>query len=256
MLVVDIGGGTMHVVLVRLSRGAPWAGRPRCWPSRPAGRGQRGRRLGAGRSASDMGYTLDERADDEHATVAPADAGRGLPGEGGGLLRDDRRAAPAAAGPARPLRGPGRDRVTFSRDRLKEVLETNGFFRGPGGAWIAVLERAGEGRPGRRRPAGGRLHPAARRLRRWSSASSGGGYAPGSPSKRWPTGRPASPPTAWAPRFHRPRLRLRHPRPQTGQPRHTVIAPRARASPRRPTSGSARWCPPARSASRSPSSSS
>jgi molecular chaperone DnaK (HSP70) len=138
LLVVDIGGGTMHVVLVRLTpRGAA------------GGQGEvlakQGSRLGGNavdgwvlaELLRDMGRPLDgDEDEDEDALLwrrlMLAEACRVKEAvffqESAEFL-----VAPAGAlvsgGSQRALRMPGADRVVLSRERLREVLTANGFFK-------------------------------------------------------------------------------------------------------------------------------
>ena len=143
LLVVDIGGGTMHVVLVRLSPRGAMGGQATVLAKqvRPfGGNAVDGWVLGA--ACQEMGYTLDERADDEATRFwrrqMLAEACRVKEA----VFFDDDAELLLRPGPGRAL-GSDSDRVTFSRDRLKEVLETNGFFRGLEDCLEAVLESGG-----------------------------------------------------------------------------------------------------------------
>ena len=92
VLVVDIGGGTMHVVLVRMSPGGAMAGQAEVL-------GKQVRPLGGNTVdgwvlmdfCEQLGVPLMRRRLGRHAILATAHAGRGVPRQGGGLLRRARR---------------------------------------------------------------------------------------------------------------------------------------------------------------------
>ena len=261
VLVVDIGGGTMHVVLVALSPRGAMGGEARVLA-------KQGRPLGG--NAVD-GWVLEEAC--RQAGYPPLDA------EGDENARFWRRLMLAEAcrvkeavhfdetavfrvtppGFGRSATGahPGSSLSTFSRAQLGELLETNGFFRGLDACLAAMFE------DGRARVedvddvllvGGSTLLPGVfarleqrferRRMRAWQPfeavAYGGACFAAD---------------RIGDPRLHRPRLRLRHPRRADGRgAAHGHRAERHALSRPRPTSGSGSSCRPAPSASRSRSS--
>jgi molecular chaperone DnaK (HSP70) len=143
LLVVDIGGGTMHVVLVRLSPRGAMGGQATVLAKqvRPfGGNAVDGWVLGA--ACQELGHVLDERADDEATRFwrrqMLAEACRVKES----VFFDEDAELLLRPGPGRGL-GSDTDRVHFTRDRLKEVLELNGFFRGLEDCLDAVLESGG-----------------------------------------------------------------------------------------------------------------
>ncbi len=264
VLVVDIGGGTMHVALVRARRRAARsaARRARCSPSR-AGRsaatpstagsssascrrmGLRARRAGRrGEMRLWRRLMLAEACRVKEALFFERDGG--VPAHAAG--RSARRVERGTRG-ARPRSSPA---TTSCR-----CCATNGFYAALDGVHRRASSRTARAAPlaeARRRraawSAARRSCPASSRSSR--SASAAIASAPGSRSRRSPTAAPCFAADRVAPaRLHRPRLRLRHARPEDRTSRATRWSCRAaRASRRRPTSGSGSSCPPARSASR------
>ena len=205
VLVVDIGGGTMHVVLVRLSPRGALAGEARVLAK------QGGRSAAtpstAGCSRRSAGWPATRRSTRTATSrrrfwrrLMLAEACRVKEAvffEETAVFRDHAARASASAGAsqapslpdlhARAARGAARERTAST---------TASRPRSPPSSSDGKAARRGRGR---RRAAGRRLDAAARRLRRCSrGASSGAGCAPGSRSRRWPTAPPASPPTASA----------------------------------------------------------
>jgi len=137
LLVVDIGGGTMHVVLVRLTpRGAA------------GGQGEvlakQGSRLGGtavdgwvlAELLRDMGQPLDDDEDEDAVLwrrLMLAEACRVKEAvffeESAEFLVAPAGALGSTAGSRRWPRTPGADRVVLTRERLREVLTANGFFK-------------------------------------------------------------------------------------------------------------------------------
>lgn len=146
VLVVDIGGGTMHVVLVRLTTRGALGGEATVLA-------KRGRPLGGNAVdgwvledlCREMGYPLGESRDDEQARLwrrlMLAEACRVKEAvffdESATFLLTP--PGLAAVGDSQP---PGSGFVTLTRARLVQLLEENGFYRGLANALDEVLEQA------------------------------------------------------------------------------------------------------------------
>jgi molecular chaperone DnaK (HSP70) len=146
VLVVDIGGGTMHVVLVRLTTRGAMGGEGMVLA-------KRGRPLGGNAVdgwvlqdlCKEMGYPLSEAETDEGRRLwrrlMLAEACRVKEAvffdeSATFLLTPPGLCAPAGSHP------PGSGFVTLSRARLVELLDENGFFRGLLNSLEEVLEQA------------------------------------------------------------------------------------------------------------------
>ena len=134
VLVVDIGGGTMHTEVVRLTPRGAEGGHAQVL-------GKRGRPLGGSAVdswvlcdvSSRMGYPFDEWADDDDTRfwrrLMLAEACRVKEEV---FFKDDATfllAPPGSMGPG-SARNPGASLVTLTRARLVEILEQQGFYRG------------------------------------------------------------------------------------------------------------------------------
>jgi hypothetical protein len=166
VLVADVGGGTMHLALVRLAPQGVVSGQATVLAKqgRPVG-GQCRRRLGAARSLRSDGLRPHGGRRRGHPHLAAADARRSLPGEGGRVLRG---------------RGgvPDEPRERDLRGALAAGQPNRGAPPGPspqdpavGRPWI------GRGRP--RRPPGARGEPGGRRPQRAGDLDPGAGAAVG-----------------------------------------------------------------------------
>jgi hypothetical protein len=146
VMVVDIGGGTMHVVLVRLSPRGAMGGQATVLA-------KRGRPLGGNAVdgfvledlCKQMGYPLAETADDEQnrlwRRLMLAEACRVKEA----VFFDESATfllTPPGMASGRDSRPPGSGFVTLSRDRLVQVLEESGFYRGLVNSIEEVLEHA------------------------------------------------------------------------------------------------------------------
>jgi molecular chaperone DnaK len=146
VLVVDVGGGTMHVVLVRLSPQGAVSGQATVLA-------KRGRPLGGNAVdgwvlqdlCAQMGQDLADGRDDEIARLwrrlMLAEACRVKEAvffaEEAAFLLDP--SGPSSRAPS--PRGSGV--VTLTRGRLREILEENGFYRSLEASLAEVLEQAG-----------------------------------------------------------------------------------------------------------------
>ncbi|HEX6737190.1 MAG TPA: Hsp70 family protein, partial [Vicinamibacteria bacterium] len=141
-LVVDIGGGTLHVVLVRLSPRGAMGGEATVLAKqvRPFG-GNAVDGWVLAEACQELGCPLDESSDDEAARFwrrqMLAEACRAKEA----VFFDQETELLVRPGPGSPL-VTGSDRVRFTRQRLLGVLESNGFFRGLEDCVSAVLESA------------------------------------------------------------------------------------------------------------------
>jgi molecular chaperone DnaK (HSP70) len=146
VLVVDIGGGTMHAVLVRLSPRGAIGGQATVLA-------KRGRALGGNAVdgfvltdlCAQMGYPLGATADDEQTRLwrrlMLAEACRVKEG----VFFDESATfllTPPGMAASAESRPPGSGFVTLTRNRLVEVLEENGFYRGLVNSIEEVLEQA------------------------------------------------------------------------------------------------------------------
>lgn len=144
-LVVEIGGGTMHVVLVRLSPKGTLGGQATVLA-------KRGREMGGnavdgwvlGDLCREMGHPLEEAPDDEALRLwrrlMLAEACRVKEAV---FFDESAEFLFAPPGSARAARGrPGSGFFTFTRARLAQVLEANGFLRGLTASIDEVLEQA------------------------------------------------------------------------------------------------------------------
>jgi molecular chaperone DnaK (HSP70) len=147
VLVVDIGGGTMHVVLVRLASREAMGGEAVVLA-------KRGRLMGGNAVdgwvlqdlSRQMGYPLEETDDDE-----PTRLWRRLMLAEACRVKEQVFFTPSAAfllippGLAAPgtREPPGSTFVTLTRERLSQILEESGFYRGLGNAIDEVTEQAG-----------------------------------------------------------------------------------------------------------------
>jgi molecular chaperone DnaK len=132
-LVVDIGGGTMHVVLVRLSPHGAMAGEAQVLAkqARPlGGHAVDGWLLGS--VCEEMAYPLLDSADDEDSRfwrrLMLAEACRVKEA----VFFDDTavfRVTPPGLLDLRDRRRPGSGVVSMTRDRLTRILEAHGFYR-------------------------------------------------------------------------------------------------------------------------------
>jgi molecular chaperone DnaK (HSP70) len=144
VLVVDIGGGTMHTEVVRLTPRGAEGGHAQVLA-------KRGRPLGGNAVdgwvlsdvAARMGYPVDEWADDEETRfwrrLMLAEACRVKEEV---FFKDAATfllAPPGAMGPG-SLRDPGASLVTLTRARLVEILEEQGFYRGIDGCFDEMFE--------------------------------------------------------------------------------------------------------------------
>ncbi len=140
VLVVDVGGGTMHVVLVRLPPAQALAGKATVLA-------KRGRQMGG--NAVDgwvleevcrrLGHDLGRDSDDEMTRLwrrlMLAEACRVKEAV---FFGDDE---PFLVDPPGPLRAPS-DPVRLSRARLRQILDENGFYRALTSSIDDVLEQA------------------------------------------------------------------------------------------------------------------
>jgi molecular chaperone DnaK (HSP70) len=150
VVVVDIGGGTMHVALLRLDPAGAAGGRAHVLAKqvRPAGgNAVDGWVLEA--ACEEMGARLEPGDGDETARfwrrLMLAEACRVKEAVHFGGEASFRLVPPGVT----RLGGagvPGSLRVTFTRDRLREVLQANGFYRALEECLARVLE-GGDGRP-------------------------------------------------------------------------------------------------------------
>jgi molecular chaperone DnaK (HSP70) len=144
-LVVDIGGGTMHVVLVRLSPKGTLGGQATVLA-------KRGREMGGnavdgwvlGDLCREMGHPLEEAPDDEALRLwrrlMLAEACRVKEAV---FFDESAEFLFTPPGSARAARGrPGSGFFPFTRARLAQVLEANGFLRGLTASIDEVLEQA------------------------------------------------------------------------------------------------------------------
>ena len=145
VLVVDIGGGTMHVVLVRLSPRGALLGEANVLA-------KRGRPLGGnavdGWVLADLCHQMDDElpeGDDEQTRLwrrlMLAEACRVKEA----VFFDDSATfllTPPGLLALERSRSPGSGFVTLTRARLSEILEENGFFRGLAASLEEVLEQA------------------------------------------------------------------------------------------------------------------
>jgi molecular chaperone DnaK (HSP70) len=142
LLVVDIGGGTMHVVLVRLSPRGALGGQATVLAKqvRPfGGNAVDGWVLTA--ACQELGYDLDEQADDEATRFWRRQMLAESCRVKEAVFFDEDAELLLRPGPGRGV-GSDSDRVHFTRDRLQGILEENGFFRGLEDCLNAVLESA------------------------------------------------------------------------------------------------------------------
>jgi molecular chaperone DnaK (HSP70) len=149
VLVVDIGGGTMHVVLVRISaeRAAGGEARVLAKQSRPLG-GQAVDGWVLEDACRQAGLPpLDDDGDEQSRfwrRVMLAEACRVKE-----ALHFAEEAVFRVLPPGAPQRsatsGPGSSLVSLTRARLVELLEANGFYRGLEGSLAAVLDGASQG---------------------------------------------------------------------------------------------------------------
>jgi len=150
VLVVDIGGGTMHVVLVRLSAQGALRGQATVLA-------KRGRELGGNAVdgfvlaalCRELGQPLEEDTDDEASRLW-----RRL------MLAEACRVKEAVffdqgaeflftpPGASRAARGPGAGYLPFTRTRLAAILDESGFLRALGSSLDEVLEQARVGADG------------------------------------------------------------------------------------------------------------
>ena len=144
VLVVDIGGGTMHVVLVRLSPRGAIGGMARVLAkqSRPLG-GHAVDGWVLEEACRQAGYPPPDAAGEESARfwrrLMLAEACRVKEA----VHFDETavfRVLPPGFTRRGPERGPGSSLVTLTRDRLLELLEENGFFRGLDASLAAIFE--------------------------------------------------------------------------------------------------------------------
>ena len=149
VLVVDIGGGTMHVVLVRLTPQGALGGEARVLAkqSRPLG-GQAVDGWVLEDACSQAGLPpLDDEGDEQARfwrRLMLAEACRVKEA----VHFDETavfRVTPPGAAPRAAGRRPGSSLVTLTRARLAELLEANGFYRGLEACLAAILDDAGRG---------------------------------------------------------------------------------------------------------------
>ncbi len=143
VLVVDIGGGTMHVVLVRMSAHGALSGQATVLA-------KRGRELGGNAVdgwvladlCREMGNPLEETADDEGTRLwrrlMLAEACRVKEAV---FFDESAEFLFTPAGASRAARGPGTGYVAFTRARLSQILDTSGFLRGLAVSLDDVLEQ-------------------------------------------------------------------------------------------------------------------
>jgi molecular chaperone DnaK (HSP70) len=142
VLVVDIGGGTMHVVLVRLSPHGALGGQATVLAKqvRPFG-GNAVDGWVLADACRELGCPLDELSDDEATRFwrrqMLAEACRAKEA----VFFDEETELMVRPGPGWAV-GAASDRVHFTKQRLLAVLESSGFFRGLEDCLDAVLESA------------------------------------------------------------------------------------------------------------------
>jgi len=142
LVVVDIGGGTMHVVLVRLSPHGALGGQATVLAKqvRPFG-GNAVDGWVLADACQELGCPLDELSDDEATRFWRRQMLAETCRAKEAVFFDEDTELLVRPGPGWAV-GTGSDRVHFTRQRLMGVLETNGFFRGLEECLDAVLESA------------------------------------------------------------------------------------------------------------------